>query len=241
MPIVFSGFSDQAYIRFDHYAARYVDGHLEPNQNAGIYQVIDPLHPASGGYFLYYDAGYPTPSLPTDPDFANFFALPMVNDPPAPATPPGSVDGKVVDAFPHGVIQGDGGVVDLIVGSDGVGDRLMGEAAFNRYHGGSGADTFIPSAKYAGLAGAHQGVSAAMADQFAYIDDFAGAGVAGGDFIALTGFKPATLHLEGSGSGGPGGGMLYRYSVQDMAGHSFNLTVNSLDGRPLGAGDFAFY
>ncbi len=151
-----------------------------------------------------------------------------------------TVDGVTVAPDAHGVIQGDGGAVDKLTGGSG-NDKLEGHAAFNQYYGGAGDDTFILSAHFAESSGAAQGQSTAFADQYAYITDFAGAGVDGGDFLSLQGFAAGSLTLEHVGTSGTSGATLYYYSVVDAAtGHTFNFMVNSLNGNALGAHDFNY-
>lgn len=152
----------------------------------------------------------------------------------------GLVDGVKTRADKYGIVQGNGGATDKIAGSAAK-DILQGHAAFNQYYGGDGNDTFKLVAKWANSSGAHQGQSLKFADQFAYISDFAGAGVAGGDFIAFDGFKGSTLKMEHVGSTDAKGHTLYYYSVEDLSGHTFNFTINSLTGKALGKGDFGFY
>lgn len=151
-----------------------------------------------------------------------------------------TVDGVTKAPDARGVIQGDGGAVDKMAGGSG-NDILKGHATFNQYFGGAGNDTFVISDKFAIQSGAHDGQSTAFGDQYAYITDFQGAGVTGGDFIALEGFVAGTLNLEKTGTSGTSGAFLYYYSVQDATGHTFNFLVNSLNGNALGAGDFNFY
>lgn len=160
----------------------------------------------------------------------------------APVGPAGSarVDGIPTPPDARGVVQGNGGAVDRISGGSGK-DALQGHAAFNQYFGGSGDDGFIISDRFAVAAGAHDGASTKYSDQFAVIFDFEGAGMVGGDFIALTGFTPGSLHLLGSSASSTPGANTYYYSVSDNSGHTFNLMVNSLDGKALAAGDFSFY
>jgi hypothetical protein len=152
----------------------------------------------------------------------------------------GKVDGVAKAPDSYGIVQGDGGAVDKMAGSDG-NDMLQGHAKFNQYYGGAGDDTFKLVAKFANLEGTHQGQSTAYADQFAYITDFQGAGVSGGDFVNFTGFNAATLQLQHTGATSASGATLYYYSVDDAAGHTFNFIVNSLNGQALGQGDFGFY
>ena len=169
---------------------------------------------------------------------------------PAPTDIPAKVDGVAATPDVHGVVDGNGGAVDKIsgavVGGVGQNDKLEGEAAFNQYYGGAGNDTFIISDKMAIQAGAHNGQSTAFANQFAYISDFQKAGPNGStgdhDFIAFTGNWIAnSLHLTHTGSTSASGATLYYYSVSDTTGHTFNIEINSLDGKALGAGDFKFY
>lgn len=150
------------------------------------------------------------------------------------------VDGVNTRPDKYGIVQGNGGAVDKLSGTAGK-DIFQGHAAFNQYYGGQGDDTFKLVAKFANSSGAHQGQSTKFGDQFAYVTDFAGAGVAGGDFIAFDGFKGSTLKMEHKGSTDAQGHTLYYYSVADNAGHVFNFMVNSLTGKELGKGDFAFY
>jgi hypothetical protein len=153
-----------------------------------------------------------------------------------------TVDGVTTAPDAHGVVQGDGGAVDRMAGGAG-GDRLQGHATFNQYFGYTGNDTFILSDNFAKASGAHDGVSNSFDDQYAYITDFHGAGTSTGeqDFVALQGFTPGTLTLQGtsaSGSGGPA--LIYHYSVQDATGHTFNFMINSLNGIGLSQGDFQY-
>ncbi|MEH3047585.1 hypothetical protein [Sphingomonas adhaesiva] len=151
-----------------------------------------------------------------------------------------TVDGNVVAADKYGITQGDGGAVDKMAGGAGK-DILQGHAKFNQYYGGGGDDTFKLVSKFAVAEGTHDGQSLKFDDQFAYITDFSGAGVAGGDFIALDGFDGSTLTKTHTGASGTNGAVLYYYSVSDFAGHTFNFMVNSLNGNELSAGDFGFY
>lgn len=151
-----------------------------------------------------------------------------------------TVDGVTTAPDAYGIVQGDGGSLDRMSGGSG-NDKLQGQAEQNLYFGGGGNDTFIISANFANSAGAHQGQSTSFGDQFAVIYDFEGAGVNGGDFISLTGFKAGTLNLEHTGTSGTSGATLYYYSVEDMNGNVFNFMINSLTGNQLGAGDFNFY
>lgn len=159
-----------------------------------------------------------------------------------------TVDGVVTAPSAQGIIQGNGGAEDRLAGGSG-NDQLQGQAAFNQYYGGAGNDTFILSAKFAELAGAHQGQSLDFTDQFAYITDFQGAGVSGGDFIRFQGglvggtnvtWDASSLTLEHTGATSASG-TLYYYSVADTAGHTFNFIINSVNHNALGAGDFNFY
>ncbi len=149
------------------------------------------------------------------------------------------VDGQQATKDKYGIIQGNGGAVDKIAGDSG-NDMLQGQAAFNQYYGGEGNDTFKLVAKFANSAGAHQGQSLAYEDQFAYITDFQGAGVAGGDFVNFTGFNGSTLKLTHTGATNSSG-TLYYYSVEDNAGTVFNFIINSVNNKALEKGDFGFY
>ena len=150
------------------------------------------------------------------------------------------VDGVVTAPDQYGIVQGNGGAVDKIAGDSGQ-DMLQGQAKFNQYYGGGGDDTFKLVAKFANENGTHVGVSKAFTDQFAYITDFQGAGVAGGDFVNFTGFDGSTLNLTHTGATSASGATLYYYSVADTDGNVFNFIVNSLSGAALGQGDFGFY
>lgn len=151
-----------------------------------------------------------------------------------------TVDGVTKAPDSRGIVQGDGGDVDKMSGGSGK-DILQGNAKFNQYYGGGGDDTFKIVAKWAEFNGTHQGQSLKFSDQFAYITDFQGAGVAGGDFIALDGFVAGSLNLEHKGATSASGATLYYYSVLDTAGHTFNFIVNSINGNELGAKDFNYY
>ncbi|TVV69971.1 hypothetical protein [Sphingomonas solaris] len=151
----------------------------------------------------------------------------------------GKVDGVTASPDQYGIIQGNGGAVDKLAGSSS-NDMLQGHAAFNQYYGGAGDDTFKLVAKFANAEGTHQGVSTVFADQFAYITDFQGAGVSGGDFVNFTGFDASSLELTKVG-GTNASGTMYYYNVTDLQGHVFNFQVNSVNGAALGAGDFGFY
>lgn len=155
------------------------------------------------------------------------------------------VDGNNQGADSHGVVQGNGGASDRLSTSGGSGkDTLEGHAAFNQYYGGEGSDTFILSAKFS--AQAHQGASTAFADQYAYIADFQGAGgysATNNDFLAFSGFGAGThLDLVHTGVSGTPGAALYYYTITDgVTGAVVNFEINSVNGRALGAGDYAFY
>ncbi len=154
-----------------------------------------------------------------------------------------TVDGVTVAADVHGVVQGDGGAVDKMAGGAGK-DTLEGHAAFNQYFGGAGSDTFVVSAKFAGLA--HEGASLAFADQYAYMADFQGAGgysSGDNDFIALSGFGAGShLDLAHVGTSGTSGATLYYYTITDgVTGDVTNFVINSVNGHGLAAGDYAFY
>lgn len=151
-----------------------------------------------------------------------------------------TVDGVVTAPDIYGNIQGNGGAVDKMAGGSG-NDTLQGHAAFNQYYGGAGNDTFKIVAHFAVDSGAHVGASKAYADQFAYITDFQGAGVAGGDFVHLSGFDSNSLVATGAGAIGAQGQQVFYYSVTALTGEVFNFAVNSLTGSALGAGDFNFY
>ena len=157
----------------------------------------------------------------------------------------GTVDGTKTAADAHGVIQGNGGAIDKIAGAAG-GDRLEGHAAFNQYYGGAGNDTFIISHQMAVRAGAHEGASTKFADEFAYITDFGGAGgwtSTNNDFVAFTGFSAgSTLTLVSDHASGKAGAHLLQYTITDAAsGDVFNVLINSVNGKALGKGDYAFY
>lgn len=151
-----------------------------------------------------------------------------------------TVDGVTVAPNSHGVIQGDGGTKDKISGGAG-NDYMQGQAAFNQYNGGAGGDTFIINAKFADQSGAFQGSSTAFANQFAYITDFQGAGVAGGDQIAFDGFDALSLSLIKTTTSGTAGAVVYVYSVTSETGNVYNFTINSLNGDALTSADFNFY
>ncbi len=156
-----------------------------------------------------------------------------------------TVDGTTTPADIHGVVQGNGGASDRLAGGAG-NDRLEGHAANNSYYGGAGNDTFIISGKFAESSGAHQGASRAFGDQFAYIADFGSAGgwsSSNNDFIALIGWGAgSTLTLNGPAGTGTNGSAVYYYTITDgVTGHQFNIEINSLNGKALGAGDYAFY
>lgn len=154
------------------------------------------------------------------------------------------VDGSASGTDTYGIVQGNGGSTDKIAGTSG-NDRLEGHAAFNQYYGGAGNDTFIISYSQAIAAGAHQGESTKLADQFAYITDFQGAGgwsATNNDFVAFSGFGAgATLSVTHEGISGNTGAKIYYYAVTTAAGETFNIEINSLNGKALGAGDYAFY
>lgn len=151
-----------------------------------------------------------------------------------------TVDGVTVAPNAYGVIQGDGGAKDKISGGAG-NDYMQGHAAFNQYYGGADGDTFIINAKFADQAGAFQGTSTVFANQFAYITDFQGAGVAGGDQLAFDGFDASSLTLIKTSASGTPGATVYVYSVTSESGHVYNFTINSLNGEALTATDFNFY
>ncbi|MEH3038225.1 MAG: hypothetical protein PGN23_17290 [Sphingomonas adhaesiva] len=145
----------------------------------------------------------------------------------------------------HGVVQGNGGTTDNLAGGAG-NDRLEGHAANNSYYGGAGNDTFIISGKFAESSGAHEGASRAFGDQFAFVTDFGGAGgwsASNNDFIALIGWGAgSTLTLNGPAGDGANGAKVYYYTITDgVTGNVFNMEINSLNGKELGKGDYAFY
>ncbi|MEH3045540.1 hypothetical protein [Sphingomonas adhaesiva] len=155
------------------------------------------------------------------------------------------VDGVTTAPDSRGIVQGNGGAQDKVAGGSG-NDRLQGNAAFNQMYGGEGNDTFILSAKGAYGAGAHQGQSSAFGDQFAYITDFGGAGgysSTNNDFLALSGFgKASTLTLVDTHASGTPGALLLQYALTDSnTGAVFNILINSVNGKTLGQGDYAFY
>jgi len=154
-----------------------------------------------------------------------------------------TVDGVTVAADVHGVVQGDGGAVDKMAGGAGK-DILEGHAAFNQYYGGAGSDTFVISAKFSDQA--HQGVSLAFADQYAYVADFQGAGgwsATNNDFLAFSGFGAGShIDLTHTGASGTSGATLYYYTITDgVSGAVVNFVINSLNGNALTASDYAFY
>lgn len=151
----------------------------------------------------------------------------------------GKVDGLTTSPDSYGIIQGNGGAVDKLAGSSS-NDMLQGHAAFNQYYGGAGDDTFKIVAKFANSEGAHQGVSTNYGDQFAYVTDFQGAGVAGGDFLNMTGFDASTWTMTKVG-GTNASGTMYYYNVADLNGHVFNVQINSVNGQAIGVGDIGFY
>lgn len=160
-----------------------------------------------------------------------------------------TVDGSVVAPDKQGVIQGNGGDVDKMAGGAG-NDKLEGHAEYNQYYGGAGNDTFILAAKFGQTTDAP---STVFADQASYITDFQGANGTGStnpangtgdhDFIALTGFgEGSTLTLDHIGKSGTSGATLYYYNIFDThTGKYYNFEINSLNGKGLGAGDYAFY
>ncbi|WP_394654226.1 hypothetical protein [uncultured Sphingomonas sp.] len=150
-----------------------------------------------------------------------------------------TVDGKTTAPDQYGIVQGDGGAVDKMSGGSG-NDMLQGHAKFNQYYGGAGDDTFKLVAKFAQQEGTHIGQSKAYGDQFAYITDFQGAGVSGGDFIALDGFVTGSVKLEHTGATNSSGTLFY-YSVMDTMGHTYNFIINSVNNTALGQDDFAYY
>jgi len=152
----------------------------------------------------------------------------------------GMVDGAPANEDSYGIIQGDGGAVDKIAGNN-ENNILQGHAKFNQYYGGGGDDTFKLVSKYALENGTHIGESTVFDDQFAYIVDFQGAGVAGGDFIVFDGFDATTLTLNHTGATDAKGHTLYYYSVDDELGNTYNFIINSLSGSELGQGDYNFY
>ncbi|MEH3047602.1 hypothetical protein [Sphingomonas adhaesiva] len=155
-----------------------------------------------------------------------------------------TVDGQATGTDAYGIVQGDGGAVDKMSGTSG-NDRLEGHAAFNQYYGGAGNDTFIISYKFAVESGAHQGASTAFGDQYAYITDFGGASTwsaTGNDFVAFSGFGAgATLTLSHEGTSGTSGAKLYYYTITTAANEVFNVLINSVNGKALATGDYAFY
>lgn len=155
-----------------------------------------------------------------------------------------TVNGVVKAPDAHGIIQGDGGLVDKIAG-DANNNILQGHALFNQYFGSAGNDTFVLSDHFARSDGNVSGPATDFHTQTAYIADFHGAGTTSGeqDFIALQGYDPGTLQLLHTGISGTPGAVLYYYTVNDDHGNTFNFMINSLDGQPLDATqrDFQFY
>lgn len=154
-----------------------------------------------------------------------------------------TVDGVVTAPDAHGIIQGNGGLVDKMAG-DAKGNLLEGHGAFNQYWGGGGNDTFIIADKFANAGGAHNGPSTVFENQTSYITDFHGAstphGTAEHDFIVFQDYVPGSLTLDHTGTSGTPGAVMYYYTVDDAQGNVHNLIINSLDGNPLGAGDFLY-
>jgi len=152
-----------------------------------------------------------------------------------------TVDGVVKGPDAHGVVQGDGGAVDRMAGDSGS-NRLEGHATLNLYFGGAGNDTFIIADKFAVAGGAVNHSTTVFDEQTSYVNDFHGAGTSTGeqDFIAFQDYLPGSLTLDHTGKSGTPGAVLYYYEVTDVAGNIHNVIVNSLNGNPLGAGDFNF-
>lgn len=150
-----------------------------------------------------------------------------------------TVNGVLAVADVRGIVHGTGGAVDKLAGGAGK-DILQGHASFNQYYGGAGDDTFVISSKFGTKTGA---ASKDFADQAHHITDFAGAGVQGGDFVAFSGFGAgSSLTLTHTGTSGTSGATLYYYAITDgVTGDVTNVLINSLSGKALGAGDYAFY
>lgn len=71
--VVFSGFSSEARVHFDHFAGRMSGGKLVEDPTSAYYFVHDPVHPENDGYFL-----YRSPLQPHGPtDGADYFSIPM--------------------------------------------------------------------------------------------------------------------------------------------------------------------
>ncbi|UFN50975.1 hypothetical protein LPC08_10345 [Roseomonas sp. OT10] len=108
--------------------------------------------------------------------------------------------------------------------------------AQQQFFGGEGSDTFILRMKDFVTDGDFYNK---------YVSDFQGAGgwsATNNDFVAFTGFgSGATLELVGE-AGVPEGyvGSLLKYTVHTSTG-DYNLLIHSVDGKALGAGDYAFY
>jgi hypothetical protein len=152
-----------------------------------------------------------------------------------------TVDGVVTLPDAHGVVQGNGGLVDRMAGDAG-NNRLEGHAALNLYFGGGGNDTFIIADKFAVAGHVVNVKDTHFLNQTTYINDFHGAGTSTGeqDFIAFQDYVPGSLTLQHTGTSGTPGAVLYFYTVEDTSGNTHNLLVNSLNGNPIGQGDFAF-
>lgn len=154
-------------------------------------------------------------------------------------------DGTATAADIRGITQGDGGAMDRVSTSGGDGnEKLQGNSGSNKFYGGDGSDTFIVSAK--GAAMASQGASLDFDDQFCYFNDFQGAGgwsATNNDFIAFSGFGAGSyITLTHTGDSGTAGASLYYYTITDgVSGDVVNFVVNSINGKALGAGDYAFY
>lgn len=155
---------------------------------------------------------------------------------------PATVNSVSTGPDAHGITQGASDSSKL-AGTDGS-DKLQGNGGGDVYYGGAGNDTFIIKAADL-ISGPSQVNNIAATD---VIFDFGGAGgwgASNNDFIALVGFgagSTATFSHYGHNADTSVNSNYQFYTVHDTTtGTDTTIFVNSLNGKLLGAGDFAFY
>ena len=159
-----------------------------------------------------------------------------------------TVDGANTAAT-NGVVLGNGGATDRMAGGSG-NDRLQGMGSQNYYYGGEGNDTFIIGQRYLDTSKAIDPTSTVTYGQAAnVISDMGGAGgwqADGNDFIAFSGFAAgSSITQMSSGSSATANApnaVAFYYDLFDAGTNNhYLLVVNSVNGKALGAGDYAFY
>ena len=155
---------------------------------------------------------------------------------------PATVNSVSTPPDAYGITQGTSGS-DKIAGTGG-NDKLQGNGGGDVYYGGSGNDTFI--IKAADLIFGPSTVSNIAATDVIF--DFGGAGGWAGsnnDFIALVGFgagSTATFSKYGHNADSSVNMNYQFYTIHDTTTNTDSTVfVNSLNGKLLTAGDFAFY